>query len=99
MSEHKEQDKSKPAIDLNNLTTVGQKWSISLEEEEHPADRSMRIAREVALLLVALGIVGAICFYAWETLHSPNASQDAQKWAFATLTGLASAVVTYLFKK
>jgi cytochrome c-type biogenesis protein CcmH/NrfG len=98
MNEQKEIDRSQPTIDLNN-PPPGQKWAIGLEEEEHPADRKMRIVREVLLFVVALGVVGMICVYAWETLHSATASPDAQKWAFATLTALGSAVVTYLFKK
>lgn len=63
------------------------------------AERNVRLFKDVAVFLVALGFVVIIAWICVATIQSASASADAQKWAMSILTAITGGIVGYLVRK
>jgi flagellar biogenesis protein FliO len=68
------------------------KFRISVEREETPGERGVRLFRDVALLCVALGFVLFMVFLCYRTLFSSTASPEKKKWAMSLLSAAQAAI-------
>ena len=75
------------------------KWTLKLEGEETTAERNVRLCKEIALYLFALGIGITFVVIAVRIATDPAASADDRKWAFAAFTSIGSGVLGYLLKR
>lgn len=85
-------------IDLN-APPPNHKFKVSVEREETEGERGVRLFKDVALFVVALGFVVAIASLCYTTLSSTDASAEEKKWAMSLLTGAMGGIVGYLVKK
>jgi hypothetical protein len=79
-------------IDLNTPPPNHQ-FSVSVEREETPAERGVRLFKDVMLFLVAIGFIAVIVWLCVLTLEDGKSSPDAQKWAMSVLSAAAGGVI------
>lgn len=85
-------------IDLNT-PPPGHKFSVSVDKEETPGERGVRLFKEVVFFLVAVGFVGMVAVLCYSTLTSSAATAEEKKWAMGILSGAAGGVIGYLVRK
>ena len=85
-------------IDLNQVPP-GHKYNVSVEREESVAVHNVRLFKDVALFVLSLVFISILTWLCVTTLYSPDATQDAKRWAVSTLAGAAGGIVGYLVKK
>ena len=85
-------------LDLN-APPPGQNLKVTIEPEEHPWDRGVRLAKDVPLFLTAPGLVGIIVWLAVATLQGAEATEEEKKWAMSILTAAAGGIIGYLLKR
>lgn len=85
-------------IDLNK-PPPNHKFSVSVEREETAGERGVRLFKEIALFLVALGFVVLLAWLCYDTLVSPTATADEKRWAMSILSAAAGGIIGYLIKK
>ena len=59
----------------------------------------MRLFKDIALFLVALGFVVTIAFVCVRTLYDAARTADEKKWAMSVLSAAAGGIVGYLVRK
>lgn len=85
-------------IDLNT-PPPNHKYSVSVEREETDGERGVRLFKDVALFVMALGFVMLMAWLCYATLHDPTASADAKKWAMLILSAATGGIIGYLVRK
>ncbi|MGE0151958.1 MAG: hypothetical protein AB7R90_05020 [Reyranellaceae bacterium] len=85
-------------IDLNN-PPPNHKYSVSVEREETVGERCVRLFKEVALFVVAIGFVSLIVWFCYSTLTSGAAMPEEKKWAMSILSAAAGGLIGYLVRR
>ncbi|MBX9643629.1 MAG: hypothetical protein K2W91_05945 [Novosphingobium sp.] len=75
------------------------KFSVSVEREETQEERYVRLFKDVAIFLLAVGFVVAVASLCYATLTSSTATPDEKKWAMSILTAISGGIVGYLVRK
>ncbi|MBV8617424.1 MAG: hypothetical protein JOY84_01085 [Curvibacter sp.] len=85
-------------IDLN-APPPNHQYSVSVEREETIGERRVRLFKDVALFLVAIGFVVLIVGLCYSTLSSATATAEEKKWAMSVLSAAAGGIIGYLVRK
>lgn len=85
-------------VDLSQ-PPANHRFKFELEREETAAERQLRLFKDFALFLLALGFVGLIAWICVTTLTSVTTSADEKKWAMSILSAATGAVIGYLVRK
>ena len=85
-------------LDLNN-PPQNHKLSVSVEREETDDERRVRLFKDVALFLVAIGFVLLIVGLCYSTVVSTAATPDEKKWAMSVLSAATGGLIGYLIRK
>jgi len=84
-------------IDLNN-PQPDYHYSLPVSREEAPAERNVRLIKELGVFALAVVFVSAIFWLAYSTVTSPTAGEE-KKWAMSVLSAGAAGLVGYLVRK
>jgi hypothetical protein len=74
-------------------------YKASIEREEYPSERFVRLFKDVVLFLAAIVLVGVIAGLCYRALVSPTATPEAQKWAMSILSAMVGGLVGYLVRR
>lgn len=85
-------------IDLDS-PPPNHKYSVSVEREETTGERYVRLFKDVALFVVAIGFVMLIVWLCYSTLSSSTASAEEKKWAMSVLSAATGGIIGYLVRK
>jgi hypothetical protein len=85
-------------IDLDS-PPPNHKYSVSIEREETAWELYVRLFKDVALFVVAVGFVVLIVRLCYATLSSSAASAEEKKWAMSVLSAATGGIVGYLLRK
>ncbi len=85
-------------IDLNS-PPPNHTFSVSVDREETDAERNVRLFKDVALFVVALGFVILIAHLCYATLVSASAGTEEKKWAMSILSAATGGIIGYLVRK
>jgi hypothetical protein len=85
-------------IDLNS-PPPNHKFNVKVEPEETDNERSVRLFKDLALFLVALGFVVLMAWLCYSTLSSGSASAEEKKWAMSVLSAATGGIIGYLVRK
>ncbi|GKT25079.1 hypothetical protein [Acidovorax sp. SUPP3334] len=85
-------------IDLNS-PPPNHKFSVSVEREETDGERRVRLFKDVALFVVAVGFVVLLVVLCYSTLSSSTATAEEKKWAMSVLSAATGGIIGYLIKK
>ena len=85
-------------IDLNS-PPPNHKYSVSVEREETGGERRVRLFKDLALFLVAIGFVVLIVVLCYSTLSSATATPEEKKWAMSVLSAATGGIIGYLVRK
>lgn len=85
-------------IDLNN-PPPNYRYRVSVDREETRGERSVRLAKDLVVFLLAVLSVGAIYWLCFNSVTSPTANAEEKKWAMSILSGGAGGLVGYLVRK
>ena len=85
-------------IDLNSPPPK-HRYSVSVEREETDGERFVRLFKDIALFVVALGFVGLVMILCYTTVVSATAAPEEKKWAMSVLSAAAGGVIGYLVRK
>jgi hypothetical protein len=85
-------------IDLNS-PPPNHKFSVSVEREETGGERGVRLFKDMALFVVAIGFVVLIVWLCYSTLASSTAAAEEKKWAMSVLSAATGGIVGYLVRK
>ncbi|TAN47201.1 MAG: hypothetical protein EPN21_18170 [Methylococcaceae bacterium] len=85
-------------IDLNQ-PPPNHTFSISVDREETEGERRVRLFKDVALFVVALGFVMLIVWLCYSTLVSNAATPEEKKWAMPVLSAATGGIIGYLVRK
>ena len=86
------------SIDLNS-PPPNHNYNIKVDPKETDGERTVRLFKDVALFLVAIGFVVLLAFLCYSTLASATATPEEKKWAMSILSGAAGGIVGYLIRK
>lgn len=86
------------SIDLNS-PPPNHKFSVSIDREETEGERRVRLFKDVALFVVAIGFVVLIVMLCYSTLSSATATADEKKWAMSVISAAAGGIIGYLVRK
>ncbi len=85
-------------IDLNH-PPPNHTFSVSVDRQETDAERNVRLFKDVALFIVALGFVILIVWLCYSTLVATVASAEEKKWAMSILSAATGGIIGYLVRK
>lgn len=85
-------------IDLNQ-PPPNHTFSVSVNREETDGERRVRLFKDLALFVVALGFVIMIAALCYATLLSASASAEEKKWAMSILSAATGGLIGYLLRK
>lgn len=85
-------------IDLNS-PPPNHKFSVSVEREETDGERRVRLFKDVALFVVAVGFVVLLVMLCYSTLSSSTATAEEKKWAMSVLSAATGGIIGYLLRK
>lgn len=85
-------------IDLDS-PPPNHKYSVSVEREETAGERKVRLFKDVALFVVALGFVVLVVVLCYSTLSSSTAAAEEKKWAMSVLSAATGGIIGYLVRK
>lgn len=85
-------------IDLDS-PPPNHKYSVSVEREETTGERYVRLFKDVALFVVAIGFVMLIVWLCYSTLSSSTALAEEKKWAMSVLSAATGGIIGYLVRK
>ena len=85
-------------IDLNN-PLPNYRYKVSVERDETPGERAVRLVKDMGVFLLAVLFVGAIYWLCYNSVTSPTSSGEEKKWAMSILSGGAGGLVGYLVRK
>ena len=85
-------------LDLNH-PPPNHKFGVRVEREETSAEQAVRLFKDLALFLAAIGFVALIVFLCFDTLRSASALAEEKKWAMSVLSAAAGGLIGYLVRK
>lgn len=85
-------------IDLNQ-PPPNHTFSVSVDREETDGERRVRLFKDVALFVTALGFVMMVAGLCYSTLMSATASAEEKKWAMSVLSAATGGIIGYLIRK
>ncbi|CAD6878593.1 hypothetical protein [Methylomonas albis] len=85
-------------IDLNN-PPPNHTFSVSVDRQETDAERNVRLFKDLALFIVALGFVVLIVWLCYATLVATTTSAEEKKWAMSVLSAATGGIIGYLLRK
>ncbi|MEI8572700.1 hypothetical protein U737_08050 [Methylomonas sp. LW13] len=85
-------------IDLNN-PPPNHTFSVSVDRQETDAERTLRLFKDLALFVVALGFVVLIVWLCYATLVATTTSAEEKKWAMSVLSAATGGIIGYLLRK
>jgi hypothetical protein len=85
-------------IDLNN-PPPNHTYKVNIDRDETDGERRVRLFKDLALFVVALGFVLLVGWLCYSTLTSLTASADEKKWAMSIISATAGGLVGYLIRK
>ncbi|WP_415878740.1 hypothetical protein [Methylomonas sp. TEB] len=85
-------------IDLNN-PPPNHTFSVSVDRQETDAERNVRLFKDLALFVVALGFVVLIVWLCYTTLVASTTSAEEKKWAMSILSAATGGIIGYLLRK
>ncbi|WP_020564060.1 hypothetical protein [Methylosarcina fibrata] len=85
-------------IDLNR-PPPNHTFTVSIDREETDAERNVRLFKEVALFVAALGFVVLIAYLCYSTVISATAGAEEKKWAMSVLSAATGGIIGYLVRK
>ncbi|PKD42087.1 hypothetical protein CWO84_01400 [Methylomonas sp. Kb3] len=85
-------------IDLNN-PPPNHTFSVSVDRQETGAERNVRLFKDLALFVVALGFVVLIVWLCYATLVATTTSAEEKKWAMSILSAATGGIIGYLLRK
>ncbi|MDA8446397.1 hypothetical protein [Paracidovorax valerianellae] len=85
-------------INLNSQPP-NHKFSVSVEREETDGERRVRLFKDVALFVVAVGFVVLLVMLCYSTLSSSTATAEEKKWAMSVLSAATGGIIGYLLRK
>lgn len=85
-------------IDLNN-PPANYRYKVSVDRDETPAERGVRLVKDLVLFLLAVLFVVAINWLCYNAIISPASSAEEKKWAMSILSASAGGLVGYLVRK
>ena len=85
-------------IDLNN-PPPNHKIGLSIARDETEAEHYVRLFKDLALFVAALGFVMLIVGLCYSTLTAPAATAEEKKWAMSVLSAAAGGLIGYLIRK
>ncbi len=85
-------------LDLNN-PPPNHHYTVKVDREETPGERGVRLFKDVAFFLVAIGFVVVIAGLCVWTVTSKETSAEEKKWAMSVLSAAAGGVIGYLVRK
>jgi hypothetical protein len=85
-------------IDLNN-PPPNYRYKVSVDRNETPAERGVRLVKDLVVFLLAVLFVVAINWLCYNAITSPTASGEEKKWAMSILSASAGGLVGYLVRK
>jgi len=85
-------------IDLNN-PPPNHKFDVSIVRDETDGERRVRLFKDVALFVVALGFVVLVVWLCYSTLIAPAATAEEKKWAMSVLSAATGGIIGYLVRK
>jgi len=74
-------------------------FKVSVERAETSSERFVRLTKDLALFLVALGFVIVLAWLCIATITSTVASAEEKKWAMSILSAAAGGIIGYLLKR
>lgn len=86
------------SIDLNS-PPPNHNYNIKVDPKETDGERAVRLFKDVALFLVAIGFVVLIAVLCYGTLTSSTATAEEKKWAMSIISGAAGGIIGYLIRK
>lgn len=75
------------------------RYSVSVTPIETGADRNVRLFKDVALFLVAIGFVCLMMWICYRTLVASEVAAEEKKWAMSVLSGAVGGIIGYLVRK
>jgi hypothetical protein len=85
-------------IDLNN-PPPNHHYRLWVVREETPAERNVRLAKEVIVCALAAVFVSGVYWLAYKTASNAAASPEEKKWAMSVLPAGGAGLVGYLVRK
>ncbi len=85
-------------IDLNH-PPPGHTFDVSIAQVETDGERHVRLFKDVALFVVALGFVILVVWLCYSTLVAPAATAEEKKWAMSVLSAATGGIIGYLVRK
>ena len=82
-----------------NNPPANYRYKVSVDRDETPAERTVRLAKDMMVFLLALLFVGAIYWLCFNSVTSSTSSAEEKKWAMSILSGGAGGLVGYLVRK
>lgn len=86
------------SIDLNS-PPPNHNYNIKVDPKEADGDRVVRLFKDVALFLVAIGFVVLLAVLCYGTLTSSTTTPEEKKWAMSIISGAAGGIIGYLIRK
>lgn len=74
-------------------------YILRMERTERASELGVRLFKDVALFVVAVGFVAVIGWLCVEAIRSPDSSAEEEKWAMSVLSGAAGGIVGYLVRR
>lgn len=75
------------------------RFQVTIEREETIAERRVRLFKELALFLLAIGFVATIAWICFRTLASAEAPAEEKKWAMSVLSAATGGIIGYLLRR
>lgn len=85
-------------IDLNQ-PPPNHTFNVSINRDEADGERRVRLFKDVALFVVALGFVVMVASLCYSTLMSATTSEEEKKWAMSVLSAATGGIIGYLIRK
>ena len=85
-------------IDLNN-PPPNHKFGLSIARDETDAEHHVRLFKDVALFVAALGFAMLIVYLCYSTLTASIATAEEKKWAMSVLSATTGGLIGYLIRK
>lgn len=74
-------------------------YSVSVERAETESERNVRLFKDVALFMVAVGFLTLVVWACFTTLAGEKASAEEKKWAMSVLSAATGGIIGYLVRK
>ena len=73
--------------------------TVSVDRDESPGERFVRLTKELVVFLLAVGFVCVLVWICLRTVFDLSASPEAQKWAMSILSAAGAGMIGYLVRR